>query len=337
MRIAIDAMGGDSAPECNVKGALMAAKAWKDDDIVLIGDLNRMKPWLSEDLPNVHLVHASETIAGDDEPVQSVRRKKDSSLVVAGRMVRDGEADAMVSAGNTGALVAMGLFVIGRIKGIERPALAQLLPTMSGGHVLVLDLGAIMDPTPAQLLQNAWMGHVYMSKVLGIDNPRIGLLNVGAEPKKGNELVKTAYTLLQEQHFSFVGNVESRDVLNGVCDVLVCDAFSGNILLKSFEGALGAITSHLKEEFTRSALTKLAASIIRPGLTRFMKSMDYRQYGGAPLFGIDGVCIKSHGSSNADAIKHAVSTARSTVMSGMVGRIASEISAVPSLPKQTTL
>lgn len=326
MRIAIDAMGGDHAPDAVVAGALQAAAEWPDTQLILVGRKDRLEPLLAGCPSNVRLHHAEEMIGAEDEPVKAVRRKKDASMVVAGQLVRAKEADAMISAGNTGALMATGLLVVGRIKGIERPALAPMIPSMDGEGVLALDLGANMDATPEHLLQYAIMGSVYRSKVHGVAKPRVGLLNVGTEPGKGNELTKAAFPLLQEAPIHFVGNVEARDVLSGTCDVLVCDGFVGNILLKSLEGTAGAIFSALKTEFTRSLSTKLAAAVLKPGLSQFKKKLDYTEHGGAPLLGIDGLVLKSHGSSDAHAFKNAVRQARTALQNGLVEAISSEIS-----------
>jgi phosphate acyltransferase len=325
MRIAIDAMGGDHAPQAPVEGALAAAREWKDTEIILVGDEAKLAPLLKDKPANLTIRHASEKIEADDEPVKAVRRKKDSSMVVAGRLVREKEADAMISAGNTGALMTTGLLIIGRMEGIERPALAPMIPTLDGVGVLALDLGANMDATPDQLLQYAIMGSIYRQKVHGIAKPRVGLLNVGTEAMKGNELTKAAYPLLEQAPVHFVGNVEARDVLQAQCDVLVCDGFVGNILLKSLEGTAGAIFSVLKEEFTKSWLTKLAAAVVKPGLSRFKKKLDYKEHGGAPLLGVDGLCLKSHGSSDATAIKNAVRQARQALQNDLVRTISTEI------------
>ncbi len=242
MRIAIDAMGGDHAPAAQVEGALLAAAEWSDTTVVLVGDSARIEPLLQGRKPaNVEVRHASEIIEAEDEPVKAVRRKKDASMVIAGRMVKDREVDAMISAGNTGALMTTGLLVVGRIKGIERPALAPMLPSLDGEGVLALDLGANMDATPEQLVQYAIMGSIYRSKVHGLKEPRVGLLNVGTEAMKGNELTKAAYLLLEQAPVRFVGNIESRDILKKPCDVIVCDGFAGNIMLKSLEGAASVI------------------------------------------------------------------------------------------------
>ncbi|MFD1774964.1 phosphate acyltransferase PlsX [Paenibacillus rhizophilus] len=327
MQIAIDAMGGDHAPECNVEGALSAAAEWKDTQIVLVGDEARLAPLLKDRPSNVTIRHASEVIGPDEEPVKAVRRKKDSSMVVAGRMVKEGEAEAMISAGNTGALMTTGLLVVGRMKGIERPALAPMIPTLDDVGVLALDLGANMDAEPQHLAQYALMGSIYRSKMHGISKPRVGLLNVGAEPGKGNKLTKEAYPLLEQlAGINFVGNVEARDVLTGSCDVLVCDGFAGNILLKSLEGTAGAIFALLKEQFSRSLKTKLGAAMLMPELRGLKGKMDYKEHGGAPLLGLSGLVVKGHGSSDGNAIKNAVRQARQALSSGLVPSISKEIS-----------
>lgn len=325
MKIAIDSMGGDNAPNSIVEGALLAAKEWPDTDIILVGDEAKIAPLAAERLPNIRIVHADEVITADDEPVKAVRRKKNASMVVAGRLVKEKEADAMLSAGNTGALMATGLLVIGRINGVERPALAQMLPTINKQGVLVLDLGANMDAQPEHLLQYALMGHVYGRQIGGLDKPRIGLLNVGTEEAKGNELSKAVFPLLKEAPIHFIGNVEARDVLEGRCNVLVCDGFAGNIMLKAFEGASGMIFSALKREFTSSLVKKLAAAVLAPGLRGFRKQMDYREYGGAPLFGLGGICIKGHGSSDALAVMNAVRQARVFIQNNLAEAFSAQI------------
>ncbi|WP_159887007.1 phosphate acyltransferase PlsX [Paenibacillus puerhi] len=327
MRIAIDAMGGDHAPQATVEGALLAAAEWPDTTVVLVGDNARIEPLFQGRKPaNVEVVHASEVIEADDEPVKAVRRKKDASMVVAGRMLKERAVDGMISAGNTGALMTAGLLVVGRMKGIERPALAPMLPSMDGEGVLALDLGANMDATPEQLVQYAIMGSIYRSKVHGIREPKVGLLNVGTEAMKGNELTKAAYPLLEQAPVRFIGNVESRDVLSKPCDVIVCDGFAGNIMLKSLEGAASVIFSALKAEFTRTWYTKLAAATVKKGLGKFRNKMDYNEHGAAPLLGVDGLVLKSHGSSSALAVKNAVRQARIAVQSDLIGGIRAEIS-----------
>ncbi len=326
MRIAIDAMGGDHAPQATVEGAIMAANEWKDVEIILVGNPNVVEPMISNRPSNLRIEPALEIIEADDEPVKAVRRKKDASMVVAGRLVKEGLADAMISAGNTGALMTTGLLVIGRIKGIDRPALAPMIPTMDGQGVLALDLGANMDSTPEHLLQYAIMGSIYRDKVHGIKQPRVGLLNVGTEDMKGNELTKQTFPLLKAAPIHFVGNIESRDVLNGNCDVLVCDGFVGNIMLKTLEGTAGTIMKELKKQFMSSFMTKLAAAVLKPRLKQFAAKMDYTEHGAAPLLGINGVCMKSHGSSNANAIKNAVRQTRIALQNKLVESISTEIS-----------
>ncbi|GAB6931552.1 phosphate acyltransferase PlsX [Paenibacillus sp. JCM 10914] len=326
MRIVVDAMGGDNAPKSNVEGALIAAKEWQDTEIILVGDERQIGTFLQDKPSNLRIVHASEVIETDDEPVKAVRRKKDASMVVAGRMVREGEADAFISAGNTGALMTTGLLVVGRMKGIERPALAPMIPTLDGKGVLALDLGANMDSKPEHLQQYALMGSLYREKVHGIAQPRVGLLNVGTEPGKGNELTKSAYPLLEELPIQFVGNVESRDVMNGVCDVLVCDGFAGNILLKAIEGTAGALFSLLKEQFNKSLKTKMAAALMMPELRELKSTLDYKEHGGAPLLGLGGLVVKSHGSSDANAVKNGIRQARVALQNRLVESISNEIS-----------
>ncbi|WP_127536288.1 phosphate acyltransferase PlsX [Paenibacillus illinoisensis] len=329
MKIVIDAMGGDHAPQATVEGAIAAATEWADTQIVLVGDEAKLEPLLNQSAAkpaNLSVRHASEVIGSDDEPVKAVRRKKDASMVVAGRMLKEGEADAMISAGNTGALMTTGLLVVGRMEGIERPALAPMIPTIDDVGVLALDLGANMDAKPEHLAQYGLMGSLYRQKVQGVDSPRVGLLNVGTEPGKGNELTKHAYPLLEQLPIRFVGNVEARDVLTGACDVLVCDGFAGNILLKSLEGTAGAIFALLKEQFSSSLKSKLAAAVLMPELRGLKRKLDYTEHGGAPLLGLSRLVVKSHGSADGNAIKNAVRQARIAVQNQLVESISKEIS-----------
>lgn len=326
MRIAVDAMGGDHAPKAVVQGALAAAKDWNDIEIILVGDERQIAPWIKEKPGNLSIIHTEVVIASDEEPVRAVRKKKNASMVLAAQLVRDGQADAILSAGNTGALMASGLLIIGRIEGIERPALTATFPTVDGKGVLVLDVGANMDATPEQLMQYAMMGNIFSSQVRGNDRPRIGLLNVGTEASKGNELTKNVYPLMEAASFDFVGNIEARDILEGVCDVLICDGFVGNIMLKAVEGTAGTVFKQLKSVFMNNLPSKLAALVLKPGLSRLKSSMDYAEKGGAPLLGIDGVVIKGHGSSNEIAIKNAIREARITVKNELVALIKKEIS-----------
>jgi glycerol-3-phosphate acyltransferase PlsX len=328
LRIAIDAMGGDLAPEEAVKGALEAAAEWPDTTFILVGDEQRVRPLLNgRTPPNVELRHAAGVIGPDDEPVRAVRRKKDASMVVAARMVKEGEADAMLSAGNTGALMAAGLLVVGRIPGVERPALAQTIPSVDDVGVLALDLGANVEARPEHLHMYAVMGSLYRQLVHGMERPRVGLLNVGTEEGKGTGLMKETYELLgSDPGIRFTGNVEARDVLQRACDVLVCDGFSGNIMLKSFEGAAALIMGELKRAFMKNAISKLAAAVVKPGLSRLRRKMDYKEYGGAPLLGLAGIVVKCHGSSDARAFRNGIRQARDAVRHGLIRAIAEHIS-----------
>ncbi|MNW28891.1 Phosphate acyltransferase [compost metagenome] len=329
MRIAIDAMGGDHAPGAIVAGAIAAAVEWKDTELILVGNQELIEEQLKlekEGPANLTIRHASEVIGGEDEPVRAVRRKKDASMVVAGRMVKEREADAMISAGNTGALMTTGLLVVGRMEGIERPALAPMIPTLDEVGVLALDLGANMDAKPEHLAQYALMGSLYRNKVHGMSKPRVGLLNVGTEAGKGNELTKLAYPLLEQLPIHFVGNVEARDILSANCDVLVCDGFAGNIMLKSIEGAAGTIFSLLKEQFSKSLKTKLAAALVVPELREIKNKLDYAEHGGAPLLGLSGLVVKAHGSADANSVKNAVRQARIALQNKLVDSISDEIS-----------
>ncbi|MES1043018.1 phosphate acyltransferase PlsX [Heyndrickxia sp. FSL K6-6286] len=309
MKIAIDAMGGDNAPKEIVLGVNKAIKEFPDIEIILFGKEDEIKQYLEEN-PRVEVVHTDEVIEGTDEPVKAVRRKKQASMVLMAQAVADGKADACISAGNTGALMAAGLFVIGRIDGIERPALAPTLPTIDGKGFVMLDLGANAEAKPEHLLQYAIMGSIYAEKVRGIAKPRVGLLNIGTEEKKGNELTKKTFELLKEADLNFVGNIESRELLQGPADVVVTDGFTGNMVLKTIEGTAGSLFSLLKKAFMTNFKSKLAAGLVKNELKELKNMMDYTEYGGAGLFGINSPVIKAHGSSNANALYNAVRQAR---------------------------
>lgn len=309
MKISIDAMGGDNAPHEIVKGVYEALETFGDLNIILYGDENKLEPLVTKH-DRLTVVHTDEVIEGTDEPVRAIRRKKNSSMVKMAESVKNGEADACVSAGNTGALMAAGLFVVGRIDQVDRPALAPTLPTIDGKGFVMLDLGANSDAKPEHLQQFAVMGSVYAEKVRGIQNPRVGLLNIGTEDKKGNELTKAAFLLLKETPVNFIGNVESRDLLNGVADVVVTDGFTGNMVLKTIEGTAGAMFTLLKEAFNTSAKTKISALLVKDQLKSIKNKLDYSEYGGAGLFGLKAPVIKAHGSSNGRAIFHAIRQAR---------------------------
>ncbi|WP_174613249.1 phosphate acyltransferase PlsX [Virgibacillus ihumii] len=308
MRIAIDAMGGDHAPEAIVSGALDAVSRVNDLNITLVGIESKMKPLIT-DKKNITVIHADEVITSEDEPVRAVRRKKNSSLVLAAKEVKEGRADACISAGNTGALMSAGLFVVGRLPGIDRPALSPTLPTVDGKGFLLLDVGANVDAKAHHLVQYAIMGSVYSEKVRSIAKPKVGLLNVGTEDGKGNELTKKAFTQLKAAPINFIGNVESRDILSGVADVVVTDGFSGNIALKTIEGTAMTMFSMLKETFMSSMKTKIAAGMVKADLSGLKNKLDYSEYGGAGLFGLAAPVIKAHGSSNSRAIFNAIKQA----------------------------
>lgn len=309
IRIALDVMGGDHAPGEVVTGGLQAAGDVEDLHLLLVGPKDLLTPYLADgNLPRerIEIIDALEVIGPDEAPVLAVRRKKKSSMITAVQLVKDGQADAVVSAGNTGALMAAGLLVIGRMAGIERPALTAVIPAFGGGGTVLLDVGANMDARAEQLFQYAIMGKIYAREVLGRPKPSVALLNVGTEEGKGNEQVKQAFELLRDRLDGFSGNVEARDIFLGTADVVVCDGFVGNIMLKAVEGVSLGIFNALQEAFTADLRGKLGAALLLPKLRGLKKRMDYAEYGGAPLLGIDGVCIKSHGSSKARAIYSAI-------------------------------
>ena len=317
-RIAIDVMGGDNAPGAIIEGVKLALDEMKDIKVILCGPEEIVRPLESE---RVSVVPATEVITMEEAPMMAVRKKGDSSLVRAMLEVREKRADAVVSAGSTGAVLAGGMFRIGRIKGIERPALAPILPGRRG-PVLLLDVGANVDCQPKYLNQFGLMGSAYMSGVMGFENPKVGLANIGTEDEKGNKMVKEARALMLNQtSYNFVGNVEAREIAGGDYQVMVFDGFDGNLILKHTEGLVSALTGMLKEELMSSFITKMGALIIKPALKRFKKRMDYNEQGGAPLLGIDGVVIKAHGSSGAKAICSAIRQARTMVINDVVGKI----------------
>lgn len=320
MRFAIDAMGGDHAPKEMVLGAMKAVQAFNDIHIILVGDEKQIGQHLTKH-ERIEILHTEEVILSTDEPVRAVRRKRDASMVLAARQVAEGKADACVSAGNTGALMATGLFVVGRIEGIERPALAPTLPTLGGEGFLLLDVGANADAKADHLLQYALMGSIYSEKARGIERPRVGLLNIGTEEKKGNELTKSAFSLLQEADIHFVGNIEARDLLDGVADVVVTDGFTGNMVLKTVEGTAMSVFKMLKSALTSSLKSKLAAAVLKPDLTVLKNKMDYTEYGGAGLFGLKAPVIKAHGSSDSNAIYNSIRQAREMVQNDVAGTI----------------
>lgn len=308
MKIAIDGMGGDNAPKSNVEGVVSAIKEY-NIDIIITGDKDALEKEFANyefDRSKLEIVHTTEIIENEDKPVKAIRSKKDSSMVVALRLVKEGKADAVVSAGNTGALLAGGLFVVGRIKGIDRPCLCPAIPNVKRGMTIIADGGANADCKPRNLVEFAAMTNIYSKKVLGIENPRISLANVGAEEGKGNDLMKKSYEELKNMDINFIGNLEARDVINAKTDIIVCDGFTGNILLKSAEGVAMSVMGLLKETFLSSTKGKIGAMLLKDDLRKLKSFMDYAEYGGAPLLGVNGGVIKAHGSSNSKAIKNAI-------------------------------
>jgi glycerol-3-phosphate acyltransferase PlsX len=332
LKIIVDAMGGDNAPDEIVKGAIEAVEAF-NIEIILTGKgeeiLRSLEKMGRKELPKgIEIAHASETIAMDEDPVAAVREKKDSSMVVGLTMLRDGLGDAMVSAGSTGALLSGSTLIVKRIRGIRRAALAPVLPVGDKGLVLI-DCGANAECTPEYLLQFAYMGSFYAERVLKIEKPRVGLLNIGTERIKGTDLQVGAYNLLEEAakdgSINFVGNVESKGVMYGDCDVLVADGYTGNILLKSVEGTASYLMKEIKRVFIKNALTKLAALLVKGHFRDLRERMDADKVGGTALLGIARPVIKAHGSSNAAALKNAVFQAIATVNAGIAEDIQNNI------------
>nr|WP_243108475.1 phosphate acyltransferase PlsX [Maliibacterium massiliense] len=328
--VVLDAMGGDNAPGAVVAGAVEALAQMQDLSLTLVGDETAIKQCLegaAYDANRLRIVHATQVITNEEKPVMAVRRKKDASTVVGLKMLRDGAADAFVSAGSTGAVLTASLLILGTIEGISRPALAPLIPT-TGKPVMLIDCGANVDAKPHNLEQFALMGSVYMRSVERRESPRIGLVNVGVEEGKGNALAKEAFPLLQALPINFVGNVEARDVLLDAADVVVCDAFVGNVILKLSEGAAILLTKMLKEALTSKTHYKLMAAGLKGALRAFKGRMDYTKYGGAPLLGVNGCVVKAHGSSNAAAIASALRQAKGFVDGRLVPTITEEMAKV---------
>ncbi|CAM3393259.1 phosphate acyltransferase PlsX [Streptococcus pluranimalium] len=321
-RIAVDAMGGDHAPKAIVEGVNRAIQYFSDIEIQLYGDEAKIREHLTAS-ERVTIVHTNEKINSDDEPAKAIRRKKDASMVLAARAVKDGEVHAMISAGNTGALLAAGLFVVGRIKGVDRPGLMSTLPTRDGKGFDMLDLGANAENTPAHLLQYAILGSFYAKNVRGIAKPRVGLLNNGTEATKGDSLHKEAYDLLtQEASIHFVGNVEARDLMNGVADVVVTDGFTGNAVLKAIEGTAINLMGSLKSAIKSGGFkAKIGALFLKDSLYQLKDTMDYSSAGGAVLFGLKAPVVKSHGSSDERAIYYTIKQIRTMLETDVVNQL----------------
>ncbi len=322
MKIVVDAMGGDFAPVETVKGAVDAVKEL-GIEVILVGDEDKVNDELARystgKLP-VSVIHAPEVIEMGEPPAVALRKKKNSSIVVGTKLVKEGVGDAIVSAGNTGAAMGSALLGFGRIKGIHRPAIASVIPTVKGKS-LILDVGANAECDPQNLLQFAVMGSIYSKKILGVEKPKVGLLNIGEEETKGNPIYLEAYRLIKDTDLNFIGNIEGRDITAGIADVIVCDGFVGNVVLKFGEGLAKDLMSMIKEELKKNVFVKLGAAIILSHAKGLRKKIDYSEYGGAPLLGINGVCIICHGTSQAKAIKNAIRAARECVEMDVVNSI----------------
>lgn len=309
IKVAVDAMGGDNAPDEIIKGAVEAIQERKDIQVLLIGRQEVIEEKLgaySFDAAQLKVIPASQVIETAEPPVAAIRSKKDSSIVVGMKLVKNGEADAFVSAGSSGAVLVGGQVLVGRIKGVERPPLAPLLPTEKGVSLLI-DCGANVDARPSHLVQFARMGSIYMEHVVGIKNPRVAIVNIGAEEEKGNALVKETFPLLKEcKDINFIGSIEAREIPHGGADVIVCEAFVGNVILKLYEGVGAVLISKIKEGMMSSLRSKIGALLVKPALKQTVKSFDASEYGGAPLLGLKGLVVKTHGSSKAKEVKNSI-------------------------------
>lgn len=329
MRIAVDAMGGDNGPQVILQGAVAAARENPRLRVILVGPQARIREELRSagaDESLVDVEDAPELIDMCEAPAQAVKRKPGSSIVVCARLQREGKADALVSAGNTGAVVAASLFQLGRLAGVSRPAIAVQMPNHTG-HTVVLDVGANAESKAVNLLQFAVMGECYAQMLGGQERPRVGLLNIGEESSKGNETVQEAHRLIAESPLNFIGNVEGRGIFAGEADVVVCDGFIGNIVLKLSESVAGFVGSVVRQEINAGLRTRLGAMLIRPAFGRVRQRLDYAEYGGAPLLGVDGVSIIAHGRSNMKAIKNAIMVAARLVESQTNRQIQSQLEA----------
>ncbi|HCM11900.1 MAG TPA: phosphate acyltransferase PlsX [Lachnospiraceae bacterium] len=309
IKIAVDAMGGDYAPDEIIKGAVLAVRDREDIRILLVGKEDVIQKGLSEydyDKTRIEVVHAENIISNNEAPVLAIRRKKDSSIVVALNLVKSGEADAFVSAGSTGAVLAGGQLIVGRIKGVERPPLAPIIPTINGVSLLI-DCGANVDARPSHLVQFAKMGSIYMRDIIGIENPRVAIVNIGAEEEKGNMLVKETFPLLKNcNDINFIGSIEAREIPYGGADVIVCEAFVGNVILKLYEGLGTALMKKIKEGLMSTTKSKIGALLAKPALKETLQDFDATKYGGAPLLGLKGLVVKTHGSSKSVEIRNSI-------------------------------
>ena len=327
MKIVVDGMGGDNAPKSNVEGVVNAINEY-NVDIIITGDKDLLEKEFSNyefDKSKLEIVHTTEVIENEDKPVKAIRSKKDSSMVVGINMIKNGEGDLFISAGNTGALMAGSLFNLGRIQGIDRPALGSVYPILGSEPALLVDAGANSECKPNNLLEFAMMGSIYMDKVIGRTNPRIGLVNLGVEENKGSTLTKATYELLDKSHMNFVGNVEAREVPRGACDVIVCDGFVGNVILKLTEGLALNIMKLLKNKFTAGMKAKLGSIFLMDKFKEIKSEFDYTEYGGAPILGVKGPVVKMHGSSNANAVKNTILKGIPFAKENVVGTISEAV------------
>jgi glycerol-3-phosphate acyltransferase PlsX len=331
IKIAVDSMGSDNSPFSEVEGSVQAAKAY-GVNVILVGKESLLAPLLKEaggkGLP-IEIRNATQVIAMDEPPTAALRKKKDSSIRVAAELVREKIASGLVSAGNTGAVMATSKMVFGTVPGVDRPALAAVLPTLT----VLLDVGANIACKPHHLVQFAVMGHLFSKKIVGIASPRVGLMSVGEEETKGNELTKEVHKVLKELHLNFIGNVEGRDLYNGRADVIVCDGFTGNVALKTSEGLIEAVVKLLKEELSRNLQVKLGALLSQQSFKRLKKRLDYSEYGGAPLLGLRGVSIICHGRSSSNAIKNAIRVAKEFAENQINAKLEAELSQIDRVTK----
>jgi glycerol-3-phosphate acyltransferase PlsX len=346
VHVALDAMGGDNAPAEIIKGAVDALLETGKDDlkITFVGDEPAIKAELEQlradkarkdfDASRISIVHTTEVIETGEPPVNAIRTKKDSSIVVALKMVKEGKANAFVSSGSTGAVLVGGQVIVGKLKGVKRTPLAPIIPTVAGGALLI-DCGANVDAKPEYLIQYAHMGSIYMEHVMGVKNPKVGILNIGAEEEKGNALVKETYPLLKEESgINFIGSVEAKDMIDGKADVIVCDAFAGNIALKTYEATGSMLLHMLKSTLTSTTKNKLGAALVYPSLKQKLKKFDASQYGGAPMLGLKGLVVKSHGSATAKEIRVAVLQCLDFSKQDIAGKIAASFAKDAAVQKE---
>ncbi len=326
MKIALDAMGGDYAPAATVEGAIEALNENRDISVILVGNeagiYSELKKRDCQDLP-ISIRHASQIVEMDESPLAALRRKKDSSVRVAVDLVKSGDADAMVSAGNSGVVMATSLYVLGKLPGVERPAIAAVMPSLKD-HFVLIDAGANVDCKPLHLYQFAIMGEAYARYIFDIENPRVGLLGIGEEDAKGNELTRESFKLIKNSQINFTGNIDGKDIFSGEADVVVCDGFVGNIALKVSEGLAETMSKMLKREILENASGKIGSLFLKNALQNFKRKTDYSEYGGAPLLGISKPCIISHGRSTSKAIKNAVKVAGAFHSKGILDIISGE-------------